>query len=110
MSNIPNGFVFPAQKVNEDMGSFGDFKSAPKIDELKEIMIKLDHIISEINMIKMEVREIKQNQKKVCNTFTPSYPPPPKHIIYPITPSYPGQPMPPYPHQQMLYGNNNILN
>jgi len=107
--NIPNNFIQTSKNVNkEDMESFGDFKSAPKIDEYNELMKKLDYIISEINMIKMEVREIKQNQQQTYTTFPPILPPPPKPIMYPVTPAYPGQPMPPYPHQQMLYGNQNM--
>jgi hypothetical protein len=108
-NNTPIGFDIKIQNTNEDVDSFGDFKSASqREDELKEIMAKLDYIISEINMIKMEVREIKQNQHIECRTFHPIIPPPPKPVVYPIKPAYPGQPMPPYPHQQILYGNNNF--
>jgi hypothetical protein len=102
MSNYPINiplfdFTFPEKNVNkEDMDTFGDFKGATNIDEYNEIMKKLDYIISEINMIKMEVREIKQN---TYTTFSPIIPPPPKPIMYPVTPAYPGQPMPPYPYQ-----------
>lgn len=96
-------------KINneEDINSCNNFKDSIKIDEYTEIMQRLDYIISEISNIKMEIKEIKQIQQHGCTTFVPGYPPPPKQLSYTVSPSYPGQPMPPYPYQKP--GNSNLL-
>ena len=78
---------------------FGEFKSAPtqKNDNFNELNQKLDNIMYQIGLLSSEIKDMKQ---KIFHQ--------PRPIIYPMTPQYPGQPMPPYPHQQMLYGNQNM--
>jgi hypothetical protein len=90
----------------ENINSRDNVKYSIKIEENNEIMQKLDYIISEIKMMKTEIREIKRMQQHGCTTFVPNYPPPPNQNIYPVNPSFPGQLMPPYPYQ--LSGNSNL--
>jgi hypothetical protein len=90
----------------ENINSRDNVKYSIKIEENNEIMQKLDYIISELNMVKTEIREIKRMQQHGCTTFVPNYPPPPKQVSHPVSPSYPGQLMPPYPYQ--LSGNSNF--
>jgi hypothetical protein len=99
MSNNPH--PIPPRNINLD--AFGDFKSAstPTINsntstsDFLQIMKKLDDIMYQLGVLKAEVNEIKQSRR----IFTPHNPQP---IVYPITPTYPGQPIPPYPYQQQI--------
>jgi hypothetical protein len=102
--------------VPVDTELFGEFKSAQssksqQSEEFLQLNNKLDNVLYQISLLRAEIKDIKQQYNP-----TVGYPANPRNIIYPAgpsyhpiqgIPSYPGQPMPPYPHQQMLYGNNN---
>jgi len=107
--NNTNGEI-PSISINtnneENINSRDNVKDSIKINETSELMQKLDYIISEINMMKTEIREIKRMQQQMSPIFLPNYPPPPKQVTHNVIPSYPGQPMPPYPYQ--LSGNSNF--
>jgi hypothetical protein len=97
---------------HSNMDQFGDFKSAqPEVVNVTQINKKLDDILLQISLLRNEIREIRQlnqlpypgspNLNQNLYRTNQTYP-----TYYP-TPSYPGQPMPPYPHQQVVYGNSN---
>lgn len=103
LQNFSNGGINPIQITIPKNNSsepelFGEFKSAPTQtnDKFIELNNKLDNIMYKIGLLMSEIKDIKQQNFQQ-----------PRPIIYPMTPQYPGQPMPPYPHQQMLYGQQN---
>lgn len=117
-SNFSHGLPHPIPKINlPDTELFGEFKSAAQTQQTNQIQDflqlnkKLDDIVYQIGLLRSEVKEIKQ-----LLNINQQHPGTPRPVIYhgaPYTgypthmlPSYPGQPMPPYPHQQQLYGNN----
>jgi len=112
MSNNNNSSFFSKNVKDNNIDAFGDFKSAPTTSNISsntttgefiQMMKKLDDIMYQIGVLRAEVKEIKQTTK----IFTPQIPSP---IIYPVNPTYPGQPMPPYPYQQQQPGYNQQLN
>jgi hypothetical protein len=104
MSNNNNPSFFSKNVKDNNIDTFGDFKSAPTTSNISsntstgefiQMMKKLDDIMYQLGVLRSEVKEMKQTTK----IFTPQIPAP---IIYPVNPTYPGQPMPPYPYQQQL--------
>ena len=111
----------PLPKINlPDTELFGEFQNFTKSEQTQQsqqtqdflqLNKKLDDIVYQIGLLKSEVKEIKQ-----LLNINQQHPGTLRPVIYhgtPYTgyhthmlPSYPGQPMPPYPHQQHLYGNN----
>jgi len=111
MSNNNTSF-FSKNSKDINIDAFGDFKSAPTTSNISpntttgefiQMMKKLDDIMYQIGVLRTEVKEIKQTTK----IFTPQSPQP---IIYPVNPTYPGQPIPPYPYQLQQPGYNQQLN
>jgi len=120
-SNFSHAGVPPIPKINPpDTELFGEFQNFTKsaqtqqpqqTQDFLQLNKKLDDVVCQIGLLRSEVKEIKQ-----LLSINQQYPGTPRPVIYngpPYTgypthmlPSYPGQPMPPYPHQQQLYGNN----
>ena len=92
MNNNPLLFTNP-----QDTELFGEFKSAStEKNDFLQLNNKLDDIIYQLGLLRNEVTELKQ-QLNIGKSSSPNlYCPTPYHNV----PTYPGQPMPPYPYQQ----------
>jgi hypothetical protein len=95
-----------------DTELFGEFQNFTKSAQIQQsnqnqdflqLNKRLDDIVYQIGLLKSEVKEMKQ-----LLNINQQYPGTPRPNIYhgtsssgyPLIPSYPGQPMPPYPYQQ----------
>lgn len=87
--------------VNTEL--FGEFKSAPKeSSDFLQLNSKIDDIMCQLGLLRNEINELKQ-QLNISKSTSPNlYSPTPYHNI----PTYPGQPMPPYPYQQQRYSSH----
>jgi len=80
----------------QDTELFGEFKSAStEKNDFLQLNNKLDDIMSQLGLLRNEVKELKQ-QLNIGKSSSPSLYYPSPHNV----PTYPGQPMPPYPYQQ----------
>lgn len=109
---IRDGQIQQLNPINvSNIDQFGEFKTAPiESVNLTQVNKKLDDILIQIGILRTEIRDIKQfnqlpypgSQNQIPDRFRngqiyPSYFP---------TSHYPGQQMPPYPNQHILYKNN----
>ena len=112
MMNNNNPLLSTKPQDTELFGEFQNFtKSAPKeSSDFLQLNSKIDDIMCQLGLLRNEIKELKQ-QLNISQSSSPSlhYP---NQTPYHNSPTYPGQPMPPYPyqHQQQHQRYNSYLN
>lgn len=106
MMNNNNPLLSTKPQDTELFGEFQNFtKSAPtEKNEFLQLNSKIDDIMCQLGLLRNEVTELKQ-QLNIGKSSSPSlyYP---NQTPYHNAPTYPGQPMPPYPYQQQRYSSH----
>lgn len=108
-----DNFFQPPQIKTNNIEIFGEFKSAPteSVDFL-QMNKKIDELLIHIQMLRNEVREIKnQNQNYLPGSPRPTpitYPINPSYPSYFNTPIYPSYPPSPVPNINQLNPNRNF--